>query len=117
MWKTLAILGLALSIASGSALAQEKHDKHSPKHQRPDAEQIIKAKDKDHDGRLSKEEFVGKATEPERVKHLEARFKAIDANADGYVTLDELKAAHEKHAQGPNRQDGKKPPHKEKTIV
>jgi Ca2+-binding EF-hand superfamily protein len=113
MWKTFAILGLALSIGIGTASAQEKQHK---KQQKPDAEQIFKAKDTNQDGKLSKEEFIGKATDPDRIKALEARFKAADTDGDGFLTLDELKAALAKHGHAADKQHDKKTPNQEKST-
>jgi hypothetical protein len=111
MWKTLAILGLALSIGVGTAYAQGKqYKKQKPPQQKPNIEQIFKTKDTDHDGKLSKEEFIGKVKDPERVKALEARFKAADTDGDGSITLDEFKAAWAKHGNTAGKQHGKKPP-------
>ena len=60
---------------------------------------------------------IGNAkNDPERVKILEARFKAVDANSDGYITLEELKAAWAKHAENAGKHQGKRPPQKEKTV-
>jgi hypothetical protein len=117
MWKTIAILGLALSIGVGTAYAQGKQHKRQGQSQKPNIEQIFKAKDTDHDGKLSKDEFVGKVKDPERVKALEARFKAADTDGDGSLTLDEFKAAWAKsHVAG--KQHGKKtPPHTKSTTV
>ncbi len=50
---------------------------------------MLKKLDKDGDGRISREE--AKAA-PRLYEH----FDAIDANKDGYLTVEELKAAHEK---------------------
>ena len=84
MWKIFAILGLALSFGVGMTFAQDGHSKKAGtgKNQQ-DLEQVFKAKDKDHDGKLSKEEFIGKVKDPERVKLLEGRFKTMDADGDG----------------------------------
>ena len=49
-----------------------------------------KAADKNGDGKLSREEA---AALPRIAKH----FDEIDANKDGFITPEELKAFHEKH--------------------
>jgi hypothetical protein len=117
MWKTFAILGLALSIGVGTAYAQGKHHKRlGPSQQKPNVEQIFKTKDTDHDGKLSKDEFVGKVKDPDRVKALEARFKTADTDDDGYLTLDEFNAAWAKnHVAG--KQYGKKSLHQGKSTT
>jgi Ca2+-binding EF-hand superfamily protein len=118
MWRVCLILVLALSFGVGTAYAQGKQNKKpGPPQQKPDIEQTFKAKDKDHDGKLSKEEFIGKIKDADRVKALEARFKAIDANNDGSITLDELKAAQAKRGQQAGKQHTKRTSLKAKTVT
>jgi Ca2+-binding EF-hand superfamily protein len=118
MWKIFAILGLALCIGGTTAFAQTGHsNKAGTGKKQKDVEQVFKAKDKDHDGKLSKEEFIGKVKDPERVKLLEGRFKAMDADGDGYVTLDEFKAYLQKHAKLAGKQHGKKQAHQAKPTA
>jgi hypothetical protein len=118
MWKILAILGLALSIGSTTAFAQAGYSKKAATGQnKQNVEQVFKAKDKDHDGKLSKEEFTGKVKDPERLKLLEGRFQAMDANGDGYVTFDEFKANWAKNAHAAGKQHGKKQPHQAKSTL
>jgi Ca2+-binding EF-hand superfamily protein len=119
MWKIIATLVLALCLGVGTTFAQDgqsKKDGTGKKQQ--NAEQVFKAKDKDHDGKLSKEEFSGKVKDPERLKLLEGRFKAFDADGDGYVTFDEFKAylAKNTHAAA-GKQHGKKQPHQAKSTT
>jgi len=118
MWKILAIFSLALSICAATAIAQDgQKKKEGPAKQRQSAEDVFKTKDTDHDGKLTLKEFIGDAkSDSDSAKQLEARFKAIDTNGHGYITLDELKAAWAKHAQGAGRQHGKRPPQNEKTT-
>ncbi len=112
MWKIFAILGLALSVGGISAFAQDGQSKKAGSGKKlQNVEQVFKARDKDHDGKLSKEEFLGKVKDPERVKLLEGRFKAMDTDGDGYVTLDEFKAYWVKHAKLAGKLHGKKQPH------
>jgi hypothetical protein len=117
MWKIFAILGLALCIGGTTAFARDGHSKKPATGKQRDAEQVFKAKDKDRDGKLSKEEFIGKVKDPERVKLLEGRFKAIDADSNGYVTLDEFKAYWAKHTKLASKQHAKKQPHQVKPAV
>jgi len=64
----------------------------------------LKAADKDNDGRWSKEEA------PDRMKE---HFEKIDANSDGLIDKEEIKAAfkaqmkemHQKHAEGSNKKE------------
>ena len=81
---------LALVLAGGLCLpviAQEKKEK-SP-------EDLFKAMDKNGDGKLSKEEYVG-AAEGEKKTKKEDRFAALDTNKDGSLSLDEFKAGQKK---------------------
>ncbi|HEY4761906.1 MAG TPA: EF-hand domain-containing protein [Thermoguttaceae bacterium] len=124
MLRVFPVLALALSIAVGTAYAQDgqKKDQEPPRH-RLNPEELFKLRDKDHNGTLSLEEFVGnaKSNNPERAKMLEQRFKTIDANGDGSVTLEELKAAREKQMQNMGKHYGphycKRPPLKEKPAT
>ncbi|SVD27275.1 uncharacterized protein METZ01_LOCUS380129, partial [marine metagenome] len=53
-------------------------------------DELFKARDRNGDGMLTLEEFIGKAEKgnaPARTK----RFKKIDSNGDGKLQLDELK--------------------------
>ena len=76
---------LALVVAAGMFMpvvvgAQEKK---SP-------EELFKAMDKNGDGKLSKEEYVGNA-EGEKKTKKEDRFKTMDKNSDGFLSLEEYK--------------------------
>jgi hypothetical protein len=119
MWKTLAVLVLALSFGVGMTFAQDGQSKKAGTGKKQqNAESVFKAKDKDHDGKLSKEEFIGKVKDPEHVKLLEARFKAMDADGDGHVTFEEFKAYMAKHAQSTaGKQHGKKHAHQAKSTL
>ena len=81
---------LALVLAAGMFMpmvvgAQEKKT----------PEELFKAMDKNSDGKLSKEEYVG-AAEGEKKTKKEDRFKAADKNNDGFLDLEEYKAAQPK---------------------
>ncbi|MFM7347377.1 MAG: hypothetical protein ACKO1J_18645 [Tagaea sp.] len=69
MWRLLAVL----TVLAGPALAQ------------PSPEQMLRNMDTDGDGRISRQEWRGPP----------GRFDAIDANRDGYITLEELQAARQ----------------------
>jgi hypothetical protein len=56
-------------------------------------EAFMKKYDKDHDGKVTKEEFAGE----------DARFKWADANADGVVTMDDFKI---RAKEAPERREG-----------
>jgi Ca2+-binding EF-hand superfamily protein len=59
---------------------------------RPDPAARIKELDKNGDGKLSKDEVAD--------DRMAARFDMIDADADGLVTLDEMKAASARFRAG-----------------
>lgn len=83
MRKTILLGGLAalsLTVAGGVAVAQQTTQQQSaPRHARGDA---------DGDGRVSRAEFVEQRT---------ARLTAADANRDGTVTAEEMRAAMQAH--------------------
>lgn len=85
MYKKILIAALAASISIPLALhaADEGKKKGNP----------FAAADKDHDGKLSKSEFV--AAMSERLggaDKAEARFAQLDKNSDGSVTQEEFSA-------------------------
>ena len=65
MWRVATIVVLVLSFGVGTAFAQGKQGKRQgPPKTKPNIEEVFKAKDKDHDGKLSKEEFLGEVKDP-----------------------------------------------------
>ena len=94
-------LALALPLYAG-------HKKGAAAKAKPTAEQIFNKKDKNHDGFLSEQEFIGKS------KHAAKRAKLFakkDTNHDGKLSLQEFigKAKHQskvKH-QGKAKHKGK----------
>jgi hypothetical protein len=113
MLRMFTFLALALSIGAGTAFAQDgQKKKEEPSRHRPSVEEMFKNRDKDHNGTLSLEEFVGKAKDnPEQAKRLIERFKAMDTNKDGSLTLDEMRAYWQKQVQnrGPHQGSGRRP--------
>jgi hypothetical protein len=93
---TLAVLG---TLASASAYAQAPSKTNAtgaattgtPVKKGGDKENF-KEMDKDGDGKLSKVEVDGSDR-----KHLKKDFAAIDTNADGFISKDELKAYRAAH--------------------
>jgi len=83
-------LGLALALPVQAGKKNQAADPAKPK---PTPEEVFKKKDKNSDGFLTKEEFVGKAKDAAKA---EARFAKLDTNGDGKVTLEEFKACHKK---------------------
>ena len=87
----LALCGtLALNAADAKKPAGDK-----PK---PNPDDLFKKLDKNGDGKLSKEEFLGKREGEAKTKG-EAAFAAKDKDKDGNLSLDEFKAAPAKKAK------------------
>jgi len=89
----------------------------SAKQSKKSLEQFKKI-DKDKDGKLSKDEFVGGRTDRDRAK---AEFVRADKARDGYMSLDEYKSylrrmadrkARKEAARNPEKQDEEKKPAK-----
>ena len=62
---------------------------------KPDLEEVFKKRDKDGDGKVSLEEFVGKRKDEAKEK-AEKQFKRKDKDSDGFLTLEEFKAKPKK---------------------
>lgn len=78
----------------GQATADELrafHKAHRGEHGRHRGE-FLKKLDTNADGRISK-------AEAQAAPRLAERFDALDANQDGFVTAEEMKAAHGRHAR------------------
>ena len=113
MTRIVTVAALALCIGFGTAFAQDVQKKGPPR-ERPKVEDVFKTMDTNHDGKVTLEEFVGKAKDnPDRAKAMEERFKAIDTKDNGYITLDEFKAYWEKHAADMAKHHHGKRPQKE----
>jgi len=95
MWRVILLLTLVLALTLGTVFAQEGRKKGPPK-DKPSIEEKFNRLDADKDGKLSLEEFKGKATKPEQIQRREKIFKMMDTNQDGFVTLEEFKAFHSK---------------------
>ena len=84
-WVVLAVLlGFFGTTLSGNAADEKKKKKGDP-------EAVFKKMDKDKDGSVSEEEFVGKR-EGEKADKAKTQFKKLDKNSDGKLSLDEFKA-------------------------
>lgn len=59
------------------------------------AEAAFKKMDKNSDGKVSEEEFVGKRT-GEKADKAKSQFKKLDKDSDGSLSLEEFKAAKKK---------------------
>lgn len=80
---------LALGVAAGVSAADKKD-----KPKKTPAE-VFKAHDKNSDGKLSLDEFVGKKKDQAKEK-AEATFKQKDKNNDGFLSVEEFTAAGKK---------------------
>lgn len=99
MRRTLLVaLASLTTLAGGAALAQEG----PPPGRMPAPEDIFKRWDANADGVVDKAEWDATGRPADR-------FAMIDANNDGKVTLDELKAAFEKMRQRRSQEGGPPP--------
>lgn len=86
----------AFLLASGLTLmAADKADKPKAGKAKVDPEAAFKRMDKNADGKLSKEEFLGKREGEAKTKG-ETQFTAKDKDKDGCLTLEEFKATGKK---------------------
>ncbi len=88
--RRLLLCALVLGLGMGSLCAEEK--------KKPDAAEVFKKKDKDGNGSLSLEEFVGKkaSDDPAKTERAKKAFAAKDKDNDMKLTLEEFKAMPEK---------------------
>ncbi len=88
--RRLLLCALMLGLGMGSLSAEEK--------KKPDAAEVFKKKDKDSNGTLSYEEFVGKkvAEDPAKAEKAKKAFASKDKDGDMKLTLEEFKAMPEK---------------------
>jgi hypothetical protein len=93
-------LGAASALAASLAAAQEGPP---PPRRMPAPEEVFKTWDGNGDGVVDKAEWVA-------AKRPEDRFAMIDADKDGRITLDEMKAAFETMRQRRMRQGDAPPP-------
>lgn|GEM_PF-1235260 len=66
--------------------------------EKPDLDTQFKRLDKDSDGKLTEEEFVGKR-EGEKADKAKAQFKKLDKNSDGSLSLEEFKTRPKKKGE------------------
>ena len=88
IWSMVLSLVLGLAVAPCIYAAPDDGKK-------PDPEEVFKKRDKDGDGKLSLEEFLGKRKDEDKVK-AEKVFKRKDKDSDGFLTLEEFKAKPKK---------------------
>lgn len=90
--KSLSLFGLSAVVAASmamSVMAEEVKAPDAVKGHKGQKQEICKKADVNGDGKLSLEEFKTMCTKGDA----EAKFAAADADKDGFVTCDELKAA------------------------
>jgi Ca2+-binding EF-hand superfamily protein len=91
--RRLLLCALVLGLGMGSASAEEK----KPEQKKPDPAEVFKKKDKDSNGSLTIEEFMGKASEdPAKAEKAKKAFAAKDKDKDMKLSLEEFKAMPEK---------------------
>jgi Ca2+-binding EF-hand superfamily protein len=93
----LAVTGLVLGAAHAEAAKGKNPRKKGP-------EARLAKVDTDKDGKVSREEFAAKLGEGGE-QATAKKFSKLDRNGDGYLTLDELKAA----AEARQKKKSKKP--------
>ena len=70
------------------------HKQQRAEHKAEHRGDFLKKLDTDGDGRISK-------AEAQAAPRLAEHFDEIDANKDGFITTDEMKAAHQRHERAP----------------
>jgi len=81
------ILLITLTLALTLPVYAQDTNKPISAKEKPDPQAAFAKKDKNSDGFLSKEEFVGKAKDPAKG---EASFAKKDKNSDGEISLEEF---------------------------
>lgn len=95
---TVALLIVAIGMGSFAVTTRAADDKGEKGDK---AAAAFKALDKNGDGKLSKDEYVGKKKGEGKTK-AEDEFKKLDANSDGSLSLDEFKPGY-KDAEKPEK--------------
>jgi len=116
MTRMFVSMALTFAVATSMAFAQDADKKKErPKKPKKTFEEVFKAKDANNDGKLSFDEFKGKATKPEILEKIEKRFKRLDRDGDKALTIEEAKAKPQKKAgpkKGAKKPAAKKPAEK-----
>ena len=103
----LAVLALSvLTVKAEDAPKTDAPKTEAPKGEKPKLtpEEIFKKKDVNGDGKLTKEEFIGKSKDAAKMGE---RFDAIDKDKTGSITLEQFKAAMAKHGKGKKKEEAK----------
>ena len=99
MSRILLSLTMAVLVTMVCACAKNASPRGQPR-PRKTVEERFAELDVNKDGKLSLQEFLGHATQPDHIEILEKAFKDADTNHDGFLSLDEYKAYAEKVAGG-----------------
>ena len=109
----------ALSVAGTTWAADEAKKKEGgekkPAAKKVSPEERFKAMDKDKDGKLSFDEFKGRATKEETIKEREKQFAEMDTDKDKAVSLEEMKAYWKAKAKKPPKAPKKEKEAEKKT--
>ncbi len=92
--RRLLLCALVLCLGMGSVSAEDK----KAEKKKPDPAEVFKKKDRDSNGSLTVEEFMGKKTseDPAKAEKAKKAFAAKDKDNDMKLTLEEFKAETEK---------------------
>ena len=88
-WSVVTVAIVALGVAVGSSFAAEKPKGEKPK---VSPEEMFKKLDKNNDGFISLDEFVGKPKDEAMKAAKEKQFKAKDKDGDGKLSKEEFLA-------------------------
>lgn len=97
--KNISLLILTIIFLISCKSNQEKNEQQEPNGQRPSSTQLMSEMDSDKDGKLSQSEAKGP---------LANDFKNIDANDDGYLTIEELNAKEKNQGNRPPQNNANK---------
>jgi Ca2+-binding EF-hand superfamily protein len=87
------LLGLVMSLPFG---LQAKDKKEGEKKAPPTPESILEKLDTDKDTKISLEEYLVSGKTDVIKKKLETKFKGLDKDQDGFLTIEELKVPSKK---------------------
>jgi cytochrome c556 len=82
------IAAIFVGVGSSASFGQDKKEEKKP-------EDVFKQRDKNADGKLSEEEYVGNAKD-DKAEKAKARFARIDTNSDKSLSLEEFVAGMKK---------------------
>ena len=88
--RRLLLCALVLGLGMGNVWGEEKKEEKK----KPDPAEVFKKKDKDSNGSLTVEEFMGKKTseDPAKAEKAKKAFAAKDKDNDMKLTLEEFQA-------------------------